>query len=451
MKNDGASDSNSSNQSTAEAPDRLTKDGRRALVAAVTGTVIEWYDYALYGAAAGLVIGPLFFENASIGSQLAAFATFAVGFVSRPLGGILVGHIGDKYGRRPALMLSVILMGVATVGIGLLPTEAAIGLAAPLLLVLFRMIQGLGAGAELAGAMTLVAEFAPRNKRGLLTAIVLSSPPAGIVLATGAFLIASSFGDEILLGGAWRVPFLVSALLFFVALFIRKHLEETPEYVAAMEERAQREKELKLPLGQLLRRRKKEVAVGFFSMTGHNALNYTMAVFALSLMTSDAVGLQRTEALTAVMIGTMCAIFTTPFGGMLADRFGAGTILATGSLLGAIFAFPLLAGLTSGNATIATVVIALGYGGIIALTSGGQGAFIANLFPPEERYSGTALAREFNGALVAGFTPLVMAWVMQETNNHIGLSGAALALPLLSSVVAIAWWQRTHAANQLAY
>ncbi|VZH86279.1 MFS transporter [Corynebacterium rouxii] len=170
-------------------------------MAALLGTIIEWYDYALYGAAAAVVIAPLFFESSAAGGQLAAFATFAVGFVARPLGGVAIGHIGDRFGRRPAMILSVLMMGVATVGIGLLPTEATIGVAAPVLLVFFRLIQGLGAGAELAGAMTVVAEFAPAAKRGLFTSLVLAMPPAGIVLATAAFMGASSVGDEALLGG----------------------------------------------------------------------------------------------------------------------------------------------------------------------------------------------------------------------------------------------------------
>ncbi|WP_280720411.1 MFS transporter [Kocuria sp. JC486] len=156
----------------------MSPSARRALFAAVTGTLIEWYDYALYGAAAGLVIGPLFFAGTDTGATMAAFATFAVGFVARPLGGMVIGHMGDRYGRRPAMMLTIILMGLATVGIGLLPTSAVIGALAPVLLVVFRIIQGMGAGAELAGAMTIVSEFAPPKQRGLMTSFVLATPPA---------------------------------------------------------------------------------------------------------------------------------------------------------------------------------------------------------------------------------------------------------------------------------
>lgn len=234
----------------------------RALFAAIVGTVIEWYDYALYGTAAGLVIGPLFFAGSSAGASLAAFATFAVGFVARPLGGVLVGHVGDRHGRRSAMLLTVVLMGVATVGIGLLPIHLAIGAAAPVLLVL---LQGMGAGAELAGAMTLVAEFAPPRRRGLYTSLVLSAPPAGIVLASVAFLWAASQGDDALLAWAWRVPFLALAVLFALAVFIRAKLEQSPEYEAALARARQQGQGRKV---QLLRHHTRTVLAGFFALTG---------------------------------------------------------------------------------------------------------------------------------------------------------------------------------------
>lgn len=417
--------------------ERLTPGARRALFAATLGTLIEWYDYALYGAAAGLVIGPLFFAGSTTGASLAAFATFAVGFVARPLGGVVIGHIGDRYGRRPAMLLTVLLMGVATVGIGLLPTTAAIGAAAPLLLVVFRLLQGLGAGAELAGAMTLVAEFSPARRRGFFTAVVLATPPAGIALATMAFLGASSAGDAVLLDWAWRVPFLASAALFFVALFIRARLEETPEYRTASEHAAAQRKR-RLPVAELLRKNPGSVAIGFFSITGHNALNYIMAVFALGLMTSPAVGVSRPDALLAVTIGSLAGIVATPAGGWAADRFGAGRILALGSAAGALFAFPLFAALTSGSVAAATLAIAVGYGVVIAMTSGAQGAFLTNLFPAERRLSGVGLARELNGAIVAGLSPLAAAALIQAAGGATWAAALFLAACCASSLLAVA-------------
>lgn len=278
--------------------DPLRLQRRRAISASLVGTAIEWYDYALYGAAASVVIGPLFFSSAgSSAASIAAFATFAVGFVARPVGGAVIGHLGDRFGRRPAMLLSVILMGIATVGIGLLPTAQTWGAWSIGLLVFLRLVQGFGAGAELTGAMTLVAEYVEPKKRGLYTSLILSTPPLGIALATICFFGVSLLGDEALLGWAWRIPFLISALLFLVALYIRNKLEETPEYAQAMNQARQRAGAQKLPLREVFESHWRRVVLGFFAITGHNATNYILAVFSLSLMVGS--GMARSEALLA--------------------------------------------------------------------------------------------------------------------------------------------------------
>lgn len=410
---------------------------RKALVAAIVGTVIEWYDYGLYGAAAGLVIGPLFFPGAiASAASLAAFATFAVGFVIRPLGGVVIGHIGDRFGRKPAMLLSVILMGAATVCIGLLPTAVAIGVWAPLLLVVMRCLQGFGAGAELAGAMTLVAEYAPQRRRGFYTSLVLATPPAGIVLATLAFFVFSRLPDDGFMSWGWRVPFLISAVLFFVAVYIRKNLEETPAYQAAVESQDRRAKD-KLPLTQLFRTNTSGVVLGFLSITGHNALNYIMAAFALNFMTGPAVGMPASDALLAVTIGSVFGIIGSPFGGWAADRFGAGRVMAFGAAAGLVFAFPLFAALDSGSTLFATVAIAIGYGLVIGATSGSQGAFLTNLFPTASRFTGVAVTRELNGALVAGFSPLIALALIEAVDGQTWLAATYLSACCLLSLIAV--------------
>ena len=421
---------------------------RQAVVAGVIGTVIEWYDYALYGAAASVIIGPLFFPKAvESTAALASFATFAVGFAIRPLGGVVIGHIGDKYGRKPAMLLTIILMGLATVGMGLLPTTASVGVWAAVLLVILRSLQGFGAGAELAGAMTLVAEYAPEKKRGYYIAQVLSAPPAGIALATVAFFLASGLPKDTLMSWAWRVPFLVSALLFVVALYIRKRLDETPAFRVARERAAQRQQEQKMPMRDLLRTHKTQVVQGFFALTGHMALTQLVATFSIGFMSSKSVGMDKQDALIAVMIGTVCAVFTTPFGGMLSDKIGAARVLALGNALGVVFAFPFFLAMKSGNLTVATLAIAFGYGVIIALTSGSQGLFLASLFPTESRFSGTAIARELNGALVAGFTPLIALALVQAAGGGIFWAATYFALCCLSSLLAAIWAMRVRAAR----
>lgn len=412
---------------------------RRAVIAGVIGTVIEWYDYALYGAAVAVVIAPLFFaEFGESGAQLAAFATFAVGFVARPLGGVLIGHLGDRLGRRPAMLLTVVLMGVATVGMGLLPPSAAIGFAAPVLLILLRLVQGFGAGAELAGATTLVAEFADARRRGVITSLIFASPPAGIALATGAFFLVSKTGEEALLEWAWRIPFLASVVLFGLALYIRARLEETPEYRAAMASAEAGKR--KVPFVELLRHDAGAVLVGFLSICGHNALNYIMAAFAVSLMTSS--GLAQPDALLAVTLGTLACVVVTPFAGMLSDRIGHWRVLALGSALGVIYAYPLFGMLSSGSFGLSLLGLVLGFGLIISCTSGAQGAFITGLFPAERRFSGVGLARETNGAIIAGFSPLIAAGLVQAAGGATWLAALYLALCCAVSVAAVLIWQR---------
>lgn len=413
----------------------------RALFAAIVGTVIEWCDYALYGTAAGLVIGPLFFAGSSAGASLAAFATFAVGFVARPLGGVLVGHVGDRHGRRPAMMLTVVLMGVATVGTGLLPIHLAIGAAAPVLLVLLRLLQGMGAGAELAGAMTLVAEFAPPRRRGLYTSLVLFAPPAGIVLASVAFLWTAFPGRRrpARLGVARPVPGLGRALRAR-GVHPRQARGESrvrggPGPCAAAGAGAQGAAAAPPHQGR---------ARGVLRADRSNALNYILAVFSLSFMTSPTVGMPRGSALLAVSIGSVCGVLTTPLGGLAADRFGARPVLAVGSLLGALGAFPLFRALASGDTVLATVAIGVGYGLVIACTSGAQGAFLAGLFPTAERFSGIALARETNGVVVAGFSPLVAAALITAAGGATWGAATFLAACCLSSVLAVALMRSEH-------
>ena len=382
---------------------------RRAVTAATIGTVIEWFDYALYGAAAGLFINKLFFPQFSgTAGVLAAFATFAVGFFSRPLGGILISHFGDRFGRKPALIFTITLMGLSTVAMGLLPTYAQVGVLAPILLVILRLLQGFGAGAEYAGAVTLVAEYVPAERKAYYTAYLQAATVVGIMLATLMFLIVSYLPEEMLFGWAWRAPFLLSALLFLVALYIRKNLDETPEYVVAMERAAERRLEARVPVSELLRNSPHELIFGFLSVTGHNANAYILSAFSLSYMTNT-LGMARTDALTAVMIATLTGIIMTPPMGALADRIGHSKVYLFGAIFVLLYAFPMFALLDTKSAVLATLGLSIGYGiGFSGLASA-QGAFLANLFPTRYRFSGIALARELNSLLIAGPTPFIAA------------------------------------------
>lgn len=422
--------------STTQTKERMPTQTKRAVFAAYTGTLIEWYDYALYGAAAGLILGPLFFPDAiPAAASMLSFATFAVGFIVRPLGGVVISHLGDRVGRKPAMVLTIILMGLATVGIGILPTAQSIGIAAPILLVLFRFIQGFGAGAELAGALTLVAEYTKPSKRGFFLGVVTSAAPGGAFLATLAFTLTTMIPGDILLTWGWRVPFLVSGVLFFLALWIRHSLEETPEYRAAVEDNQGTKSEKKTPISQLFRESPKELIAGFFSVAGHNVTNYLLSAFALSYLTLT-VGMPHIEALTAVLVASFLAALAPMLGGLAVDRFGSKRVLIFGSIAGMILAYPLFLSLQTGNPVIATLgLCALG---IVALgaTATSTATFLTNIFPTKYRFTGVATARELNGALVAGPTPLIAAALVAVADGGIWLVVLFVVVACLSSLIA---------------
>jgi MFS family permease len=424
----------------------MPRSARRAIWAGLFGTLIEWYDYALYGAAAGLIIGPLFFPDVIPASaSLLSFATFAVGFVVRPIGGLVISHLGDRLGRKPAMILTVVLMGIATVGIGVLPTAASIGLAAPLLLVLFRFIQGFGAGAELAGALTLVSEYASPRRRGLYVGLVTCGAPGGAFLATLAFTFVSMLPGDVLLTWAWRIPFLVSALLFALALWIRKHLEETPEYREVVAESAAKNEKRKVPLGELFRHSPRELVAGFFSVTGHNVTNYILSTFALSYLTVT-VEMPRLEALVSVLVASGLGAMAPALGGIFVDRFGAKPVLIFGCCVGILWTYPLFLLLQSGDPVLATIGMAvlaiLGVGA----TASSTGSFLTDLFPTRYRFTGVAAARELNGAIVAGPTPLIATALVAAAGGGIGLVVAFVLVACALSFAAV-WMGPRHGAD----
>ena len=428
------------NQETASADavaDAKRRGVRRAVTAATIGTIIEWFDYALYGAASALVINRLFFPQFSeVGGTLAAFATFAVGFFVRPLGGIVIAHLGDRFGRKPALIFTILLMGIATVAIGLLPTYAQIGIAAPVLLIVFRLLQGFGAGAEYAGAVTLVAEYAPARHKGLLIAILQSATLVGIMLSTLAFLAVSALPDEQLLSWAWRLPFLLSGVLFFVALYIRQRLDETPEYVAAMDQAAIRHREEKVPIKELVLKSPLEVLFGFLSVTGHNATAYILGVFALSHLTNT-LGMARPQALAIVAGSALAGIVMTPLMGALADRIGNAKVYMLGAAFSFAFAFPFFALIDTGDVGLTILAMCALYGLGFGAMGGAQGAFLANLFPTRYRFSGIALSREMSGLLIAGPTPFIASALVAAAGGGTTLVSVYLCVCCAVTVLAV--------------
>lgn len=415
----------------------LAPGARKAIFASVIGTLIEWYDYALYGAAAGLVFGPLFFSHLdTTTATVASFATFAVGFLIRPVGGITIAHLGDTVGRKPAMLLTIILMGAATVAIGLLPTAESIGAWAAVLLILFRLLQGFGAGAEVAGALTVVSEYVSPRRRGLVTGLVNGSGGGGVLLATIAFMGAVSLPEEDFLAWGWRLPFLVSVLLFFVALYIRKQLNETPEYIAAFEKK-QGSVPQRVPFTEIFRVYPRRTVCAILLWTGHNCNNYLANAFALSFLTLT-VGMNRSEALVAVIIGAASTVIGTPLLGMVGDRIGYRRLYVGAMVFCVFWAVPFFLLLSSGDLLLCSIALVVGYGGVTGATNGVGGALNANLYPARYRYTGIAVAKEINAALIGGTTPLIATTLVAVNGGDIWLVALFSIACSLVTVVSVA-------------
>ncbi|HEY3502122.1 MAG TPA: MFS transporter [Actinocatenispora sp.] len=405
---------------------------RRATLAGAVGTVIEWYDYALYGAASALYVGPLFFPNSSpTAATLAAFATFAVGFFARPLGGVVISHFGDRIGRKPALVATIALMGGSTVLMGLLPTYHQVGVLAPILLVALRVLQGFGAGAELAGATTMISEYVPANRRGFFTSIPNAATAVGLSLATVAFLGVQGMSASSASAWGWRVPFLASVVIFAVAMLIRRSLAETPEFTATAGTPTN------APIVRLFRERPKQVLLAFLAVTGHNANAYVLNTFALSYLTGT-LHMSDGAGLAAVLVAGVVAVASTPLFGRWADRRGSATVFAFGAAFVAVAAFPFFLLLDTRNVVVVVLTMSAGYGVGFGAMAGAQGAFLADLFDTRYRFSGIAVAREANGMLVAGPTPFIAAALVSAAGGRPWLVATFLVVCAAITLAALA-------------
>jgi MHS family shikimate/dehydroshikimate transporter-like MFS transporter len=368
---------------------------------ATVGTALEWYDFFIYGTAAALVFGDLFFDPASGSGTLVAFATFGVGFVARPFGGMLFGHLGDRIGRRETLIVTTLVMGLSTGAIGLLPTYETIGIAAPILLVALRVLQGLGAGAEFGGAATLLAEHAPKQRRGFFCSFAQTGVQIGLVLGTLSFLLVALLPDAALNAWGWRVPFLFGFVMIGVALWVRLRVEESPVF----QEVRRSQKVVKLPIKDALVRYPRSVLVGIGAHVCDTAAAYMYATFTVAYAT-DELGMSKGVVLGAVVTYGIVVIALQPIFGALSDRIGRRPINLFSVVFTGLWAFPFFALVQTGEPAlvwIALIVAAtIGWAPMIAV----QPAFYAELFGARVRYTGFATSREL-GAAVAGFSPLV--------------------------------------------
>ncbi|MDX6740408.1 MFS transporter [Actinocorallia sp. A-T 12471] len=379
----------------------------RVTRAAVIGSVIEYYDFVLFGLAAALVFNDEFFPSSSpLAGSLGAFAAFAVGFLVRPLGGMLFGHFGDRIGRRPVLAATVLLMGVSTAGIGLLPTYDQVGVLAPILLVALRLVQGFGAGAEYVGALVLVAESSAPRRRGLWASLPGAGVGLGILSGTLAFTVVSALPATAT--WAWRVPFLLSLVGVALGLYLRAGVPESALFEAERAKGVSR-----LPVAEVVRRHPRALLTAAAFAAPFGAASYVINVFVLSYVTKS-VGLSATTALTANLAAGALSVLLTPLFGLLSDRIGRKPVFLGSAVFLGVSAFPLFWLLDTGEPVLVVAAVAVSYGVGIGGMWAVQGTLLTEMFPTRYRYTGIAVAREWAAALGSGPAPFVatalVAW-----------------------------------------
>lgn len=376
---------------------------RKVVVASFIGTTIEWYDYFIYGTAAALVFPQVFFPGfGDTTGTILSYTTFAVGFGARPLGGVIFGHYGDKIGRKAMLVTTLLIMGIATFFIGLLPSYETIGILAPVLLVVLRLLQGLGLGGEWGGAVLMAVEHSPDDKRGLNGSWPQMGVPAGLVLGTGVFAAVTAISGDAFVTWGWRVPFLLSAVLIVVGLFIRLSIYESPAFSRVRESGT----EARMPIVDVLRTYPKNVLLGVGSRIGIDAAFYILAVYTLTHISTN-LGLPQSVGLIAVSVAALVEIFTIPAFASLSDRIGRRPLLIGGAAFMGLWTFPLF-GLINTRSTvliIAAVVIGLAVGH--AAVYGTQASFYAELFGTRVRYSGASFSYQVSGIFGGALAPII--------------------------------------------
>jgi len=415
----------------------------RAAFAAGIGTAIEWYEYGLYGIVAGLVIAPVFFPDASAAvGLLATFATFSVGFVARPIGGIVLGSMSDRFGRRPVLIFSLLLVGIATTVIGLLPPYAVIGIWAPILLVLMRLAQGFGAGAELAGAITLTNESATRRNKAAFSALAMAGGGIGGIVASLLFsLISAVMSGDAFLEWGWRIPFLLGAVFTVVGLLLRRKMHESPEFERVKAERevgevTEARRNPFVAMGKAIKASPRNWIAGFLVPSGLNVTGFVVTAFGVSYIAGE-LGLPREQTLLMTLAVTTCSLIALVLFGCLGDRVGAKRVMWIGIVGGVAFAFPYVAILTTGSIVpiiaASVVMFVLGWSAGAAAHT----VLMPALFKADYRSSGLFSARELQGALVAGPAPLVATALVAASDGDPWLVGAMLVVAHLMTLVGL--------------
>lgn len=404
----------------------------RIAFASFIGTAIEFYDFYIYGLAVAMVIGPIFFPNSDPAVQaLNAFLTFGIAFLARPFGALLFGHFGDRIGRKTTLVASLLVMGISTMLIGVLPSYEMVGWIAPALLCLLRFGQGIGLGGEWGGAALLAAEYAPKGKRGWFGMFPQLGPPVGFLFAVGSFLLlANTLDDATFRDWGWRIPFLASAVLVVIGLYVRLKLEETPVFTQAVKTHAP----VKLPLAQLFAHHARPLLLGALLMVVCYALFYITTVFSLSYGVSK-LGITRPDFLGMLCIAVLFMAAATPLSAWAGDRYGRRPVLLVAGSAALLSGFLMEPMLDSGNPLLITAFLSLELF-LMGATFAPMGALLPELFPTQVRYTGAGAAYNLGGILGASLAP----YIAQQLVQHGGLGwvggyiSVAAAISLLAAL-----------------
>jgi MHS family shikimate/dehydroshikimate transporter-like MFS transporter len=403
---------------------------KQIVLASALGTAVEWYDFFLYGTAAVLVFNKLFFPTFDpVVGTIAALGSYAVGFVARPVGGAIFGHFGDRVGRKAMLMLTMMIMGSGTFLIGCLPTYEQIGIAAPILLTLFRLLQGIGIGGEWGGAVLMVIENSHQDRRGLFGSLVQIGAPAGLVPSTIAFSAVSKLPEAQFLSWGWRIPFLISFVLVFLGLFIRMRLNDTP----AFRDLLRRKATIDLPVVHALVQEWKPFLISVGMKVSEVAWFYILTVFVVYYSTTK-LNVPRTLILDAVLYAALVEVVTVPLFGWLSDRWGRRTLYIGGAVLSAALAFPLFSLIETNDALTITVTMIVAVSVAHATMYGPQAAFMPELFGTGSRYSGASLGCQVSAAISGGFAPIIATSLLAWQGNTHGVSLFLIALSLITLV-----------------
>lgn len=395
-------------------PDEASGINYRVLLGSLSGSVIEWFDFLVYGTVAALVFNKLYFpsDNEFVSTML-AFVSFSLTFFFRPLGGILFSHIGDRIGRKKTLFITLTLMGGGTVAIGLLPDYAAIGVAAPILLICFRILQGLGIGGEWGGALLLAYEYAPKHRRGLYGAVPQMGISLGMLLAAGVVALLTQLPDGQFLTWGWRVPFVASIVLVFIGLWIRNGLDETPEFKRVQETGAR----LKLPIKEVVTKHWGAVLVSIGAKAAETGPFYIFGTYVVAYAT-DILGARDNVVLLAIAAAALVATIWMPIFGSLSDRISRATLYRWSACTTIVLVVPYYLILNTGETWALFVATILGFGFLWGSVNAILGTLIAENFAPEVRYTGASLGYQLGAAIFGGTAPLIGAWLLEISGGE---------------------------------